>query len=130
MNELRRNEITVDGIIFETDGISFEYSQLDGDNAGRSDDGGMTRDVLGMTNKVYCLFNSRDKWYGQQLSALLKLTEKTECTLNYFDPKEYSRITKDMYVVSDKCECTLIDDETYLKNDVEIRFIQMDVDDL
>ena len=130
MNNLERNQITVDGVTFNVDGISYEYAQLDGSTAGRSDDGSMTRDVIGLTNKVYCLFNDKSKWYGQTLSNLLKLIEKKECQFNYFDVKEYERITKRMYVVSDKVESTLIDGETYLKNDVEIRFIQMDVDNI
>lgn len=88
----------------------------------------MTRDVVGLTNKVYCTFNKLDEWYGQNLSNLLKLTEKKECQFNYFDAKEYSRVTKHMYVVADKCECRLINGETYLKSPIEIRFIQMDVD--
>ena len=130
MNELNKNQISVDGDIFDVDNISYEYSQLDGDNAGRSDDGSMTRDVIGLTNKVYCGFNDKSKWYGSELSRLLKLTKKKECQLNYFDAKEYKRLTKKMYIVSDKCESKLIDDETYLKNDIEMRFIQMDVDSI
>ncbi len=130
MNNLERNQITVDGVTFEVDGISYEYAQLDGDNAGRSDNGGMTRDVIGLTNKVYCSFNDKSKWYGQNLSNLLKLIKKKQCSLNYFDSKEYQRLTKKMYLVMDKVETTLIDGETYLKNNVEIRFIQMDVDNI
>lgn len=130
MNNLERNQITVDGVTFEVDGISYEYAQLDGDNAGRSDNGGMTRDVVGLTNKVYCSFNDKSKWYGQNLSNLLKLIKKKQCSLNYFDSKEYQRLTKKMYLVMDKVETTLIDGETYLKNNVEIRFIQMDVDNI
>lgn len=76
MNDLAKNQITVDGVTFIVDGISFEYSQIDGSNAGRSDDFSMIRDVGGLINKVYCLFNDKSKWYGQALSTLLKITEK------------------------------------------------------
>lgn len=130
MNSLERNQITVDGVTFDVDGISYEYAQLDGENAGRSDNGKMTRDVIGLTNKVYCSFNDKSKWYGQNLSNLLQLIKKKQCSLNYFDSKEYKRLTKTMYLVMDKVETTLIDGETYLKNDVEVRFIQMDVDNI
>ena len=125
---MNKNVVVIDDEQFITDGISYEYSQQDGDNAGRSDDGTMTRDVIGLTNKVYCQFNSKDRWYGSELSRLLKLLKKKECSFNYFDAKENQRITKRMYIVSDKCESTLIDNETYLKSPIEMRFIQMDVD--
>jgi hypothetical protein len=125
---MNKNVVVIDNVQFIVDGMSYEYAQQDGDSAGRSDDGTMTRDVIGLTNKVYCLFNSKDRWYGSELSKLLKLLKKKECTFGYFDPKENSRLTKQMYVVSDKCECTLVENEIYLKSPLEIRFIQMDVD--
>ena len=125
---MNKNVVMIDNVQFIVDGMSYEYAQQDGENAGRSDDGTMTRDVIGLTNKVYCLFNSKDRWYGSELSKLLKLLKKKECTFSYFDPKENSRLTKQMYVVSDKCECTLVENEIYLKSPLEIRFIQMDVD--
>lgn len=125
---MNKYEIQVDNETFIVDDISYEYSQLDGQEAGRSDDGNMTRDVIGLTNKVYCKFNDKDRWYGRELSRLLKLTEITECSLNYFDAKEYARVTKKMYVVADKYESSLINNETYLKNEIEVRFTQMDVD--
>ena len=53
---MNKYEIQVDGEKFIVDGISYEFAQLDGDEAGRSDDGLMYRDVVGLTNKVYCDF--------------------------------------------------------------------------
>ena len=125
---MNKNVVMIDNVQFIVDGMSYEYAQQDGENAGRSDDGTMTRDVIGLTNKVYCLFNSKDRWYGSELSKLLKLIKKTECSFNYYDPLEKGRVTKNMYIVCDKCEVQLIEDEIYLKSQIEFRFIQMDVD--
>lgn len=124
---MNKYEVQVDGITYIVDNIGFEYSQLDGDNAGRSDDGTMYRDVVGMINKVSCDFNDSDKWKGATLSNLLKVIKKKSCSFNYFDPMENSRITKNMYVVSDEVEVYLIDGVYYAKP-FQIRFIQMDVD--
>lgn len=126
---MKKCEIQVDGITYVVDGLSYEYSQLDGDSAGRSDDGTMYRDVIGLTNKVSCDFNDMDKWKGTILSNLLKLVEKTSCSFTYFDIKENAVITKNMYVVSDAITINLVNDEM-VAQPFQIRFIQMNVDDI
>ena len=127
---MNKYEIQVDGTTYVVDGISYEYSQLDGDSAGRSEDGTMYRDVIGLTNKVSCDFIDKSKWKGATLSNLLKLVEKTSCSFNYFDIKKNARITKNMYVVADSIKVTIINDEFVLGDDFQIRFIQMNVDDI
>ncbi len=127
---MNKYEIQVDGVTYVVDGISFEYSQQDGDSAGRSEDGTMYRDVIGLITKVSCDFIDKDKWRGATLSNLLKLVKKKSCSFNYFDIMEYQRVTKTMYVVTDPVEVTLIDNEEVLKDDIQIRFIQMNVDDI
>lgn len=127
---MNKYEIQVDGENFIVDGISYEFAQLDGDEAGRSDDGLMYRDVVGLTNKVYCDFKDKDKYRGVTLSNLLKLVKKKSCSFNYFDPIEYGRVTKTMYVAADKVTVDLLNDEIVLKDDWQIRFIQMDVDEI
>ena len=126
---MNKYEIQVDGTTYIVDDISYEYTQLDGDNAGRSDDGTMYRDVIGLTNKVSCDFNDKDKWKGTTLSNLLKLVKKTSCSFNYFDVKENQRITKQMYIVSDAIKINLVNDE-FIAQPFQIRFIQMDVDNI
>ncbi len=127
---MNKYEIQVDGTTYVVDGISYEYSQLDGDSAGRSEDGTMFRDVIGLTNKVSCDFKDKDKWRGATLSNLIQLVEKTSCSFNYFDLKENKRVTKNMYVVADSIKATIINDEFILEDDLQIRFIQMNVDDI
>ena len=119
--------IVVDGTSFKVDNISYEYAQLDGESAGRSEDGSMYRDVIGLTNKVYCDFiNYRS---GSELSSLLKLLKKKDCNLTYYDPMEMSRITKNMYVVGDKINVINVDGVLKAEK-FQIRFIQMDTDSI
>lgn len=119
--------IVVDGTSFKVDNIGYEYAQLDGESAGRSEDGSMYRDVIGLTNKVYCDFiNFRS---GSELSSLLHLLEKTSCSFTYYDPKEMRRITKNMYVVGDKVNVINVDGVLKAEK-FQIRFIQMNVDDI
>ena len=126
---MNKYEIKVDEATFIVDDISYEYAQLDGENAGRSEDGTMYRVVIGLTNKVSCDFNDKDKWKDATLSQILKLVEKTSCSFNYFDIKDNQRVTKDMYIVSDPIKINLINDEM-IAQPFQIRFIQMDVDNI
>jgi len=126
---MNKSEIVVDGVTYIVDDISYEYAQLDGDSAGRSEDGTMYRDVIGLTNKVSCDFMDKDKWKGATLSNLLKLVEKTSCSFNYFDIKENARVTKEMYIVSDSIKINLINNEM-VAQPFQIRFIQMNTDSI
>ncbi len=122
-------EIQVDGETYIVDDISYEYAQYDGDQSGRSDDGTMYRDVIGLSNKVYCDFKDSGKWNGAALSNLLQLVKKTSCSFNYFDLAENKRVTKNMYIVSDQIKVYVIDGIAHAQP-FQIRFIQMDVDEV
>lgn len=123
---MNKGQFKVDNVLFSADAISYEYSQLDGESAGRSDDGTMYRDVIGLTNKVSYDFNSFRS--EEEISKILKLLEKTSCSLYYYDLKERSWITKNMYVVGDAVQAKAIGDE-FTSEPFQIRFIQMDVDE-
>lgn len=124
---MNKGQFKVDNVLFSADAISYEYSQLDGESAGRSDDGTMYRDVIGLTNKVSYDFNSFRS--EEEISNILKLLEKTSCSLYYYDLKEKDWITKNMYVVGDAVQAKVIGDE-FTSEPFQIRFIQMDVDDV
>ena len=127
---MNKKEIQVDGTTYVVDGISFEYAQLDGENSGRSDNGSMIRDVIGLTYKVLCDFKDKSKWSGATLSNLLQLVKKKSCSFNYFDAMANARITKNMYIVSDPVKVTLVNDEYILESDFQIRFIDMSVEEI
>ena len=124
---MNKSQFKVDNVLFSADAISYEYSQLDGESAGRSDDGTMYRDVIGLTNKVsYDFIDFRNE---DELSNILKILEKTSCSLYYYDLKEKDWVTKNMYVVGDPIKAKSIGDK-FTSESFQIRFIQMDVDDI
>ena len=122
---MNKSQFKVDNVLFSADAISYEYAQLDGESAGRSDDGTMYRDVIGLTNKVSYDFN--DFRSEEDISNILKLLEKTSCALYYYDLKEQNWITKNMYVVGDAVQAKAIG-KTLTSEPFQIRFIQMNVD--
>ena len=124
---MKKSEFKVDNELFVADDISYEYAQLDGDNAGRSDDGVMYRDVIGLTNKVS--YDFKDYRSEEEISKILKLLKKTSCSLYYYDLLEKGWITKNMYAVGDSVKAKIIED-SITSEPFQIRFIQMDTDDI
>lgn len=122
---MEKYQIKVNSKIIDADHLSFEYSQLDSESTGRSEDGTMFRDVIGLTNKIYAKFDYKQ---GDELSSLLNLIELTSATVTYNDPRG-GEVTKNMYITCDKVDILLINGE-YVAEPFEIRFIQMDVDNL
>lgn len=119
---MEKYQVKVNNTTINCDHLSFEYSQLDSESSGRSEDGTMYRDVIGMTNKIYCGFEYKQ---GSELSTLLNLVDLESATVTYNDPKD-GEVTRNMYVVCDKIEILLIDN-VYVAQPFEMRFIQMDV---
>lgn len=119
---MEKYQIKVNNTTINVDHLGFEYSQLDSESSGRSEDGTMYRDVIGMTNKVYAKFDYKQ---GSELSNLLALSNLTSASVTYNDPKD-GQVTRNMYVVCDKIEVLLVND-VYIAEPFEMRFIQMDV---
>lgn len=124
---MEKYQFKVDDVMFEADDISYEYQQQDGDKSGRSDDGTMYRDVIGLLNKVS--YDFKDFRGEDEVSKILKLLEKTSCSLYYYDLKEKKWLTKSMYVVGDAIKVKVINND-FTCEPFQIRFIQMKVDDI
>ena len=122
---MEKYEIKINNTTVEADELGFEYSQLDSESSGRSEDGTMYRDVIGMTNKVYAKFYYKK---GSELSTLLSLADLTSANVTYIDPKD-GQVTRSMYIVCDKIEVLLLNG-VYTAEPFEMRFIQMSVDQL
>lgn len=122
---MKKTQFEVDGVLFDADDIDWEYSMQEGQNAGRSDDGTMYHDVVGMIKKVYYDFNDfRDE---SETSKLINLLDKTNCQLKYYDLKEKGFVTKSMYVSGDKISAHYINGEFYA-DPFQIRFTSNKVD--
>ena len=119
---MEKYQIKVNNTLIDCDHLGFEYSQLDSEASGRSEDGTMYRDVIGMTNKIYCGFDYKQ---GNELSKLLNLSDLTSASVTYNDPKD-GEVTRNMYVVCDKIEVQLLNG-VYVAEPFEMRFIQIDV---
>jgi hypothetical protein len=123
---VEKYQIKVNNTTFNCDHISFEYSQQDGESSGRSEDGTMTRDVIGLINKIYCGFDYKQ---GSELTNLLNVAKHiTSANVTYVDPSD-GEVTKNMYVTCDKIEVLLING-VYVANPFEMRFIQMSCDEV
>ena len=120
---MEKYQIKVNNTLINCDHLGFEYSSLDSESSGRSEDGTMYRDVIGMTNKVYAGFDYKQ---GNELSTLLALADLTSASVTYINPKN-GEVTKNMYIVCDKIEVDLLNG-VYVARPFEMRFIQMDVD--
>lgn len=120
---MEKYQIKVNNTTINADHLGFEYSQLDSESSGRSEDGTMYRDVIGMTNKVSAKFDYRQ---GEDLKKLLELSDLTSASVTYIDPKK-GQVTKNMYITCDKIEILLLNG-IYVAEPFEMRFIQMDVD--
>lgn len=118
---MEKYQIKVNNTTINADHLSFEYSQLDSESSGRSEDGTMFRDVIGMTNKVSASFDYKQ---GTELSNLLQLADLTSASVTYIDPKD-GQVTRNMYIVCDKIEILLLNG-VYVAEPFEMRFIQMD----
>lgn len=120
---MNKYQIKVNNTTINCDHLGFEYSQLDSESSGRSEDGTMFRDVIGMTNKIYAGFDYKT---GNELTTLLNIAELTNATVTYNDAKG-GEVTKNMYVVCDKINVLLLNGN-YVAEPFEMRFIQLDVD--
>lgn len=116
---MKKNEFKINNTVYTSDKIGWEYQMQEGDNAGRSDDGSMVHDVVGMLSKVYYDFTDyRDE---EKASELLNLLEETEAEVTYYDLKQKSFVTKSMYVSGDKINANLYNEEFYV-DPFQIRF--------
>lgn len=122
---MNKTQIKVDNDIFDVDDIDWEYSLQESDTSGRSDDGSMHHDVVGMLTKVYCDF--KDFRGEEEISKLLNLLEKTDCQLTYYDLKEKTFLTKSMYVSGDAISIKFINNE-FLAEPFQLRFTSNKVD--
>lgn len=122
---MKKTQFKIGDKIYSPTGVSYEYSPQEGENAGRTDDGTMWHDYIGVISKIYYDFNDyRDE---ASTSELINLLDETDCSLTYYDIREKDFRTKSMYVSGDKITCGFINDEFYTEP-FQIRFTSNKVD--
>lgn len=120
---MEKYQIKVNNTTLNCDSLGFEYSQLDSESSGRSEDGTMHRDVIGTQRKIYATFNYVS---GSTLTNILNLADVTSASVTFYDPKD-GLLTKQMYITCDKIN-VLLQDGVYIAEPFEMRFIQMALD--
>lgn len=127
----QKNEVIINGTTVITfDLISYEYAQQDSEASGNSEDGTMYRDVIGLKNKIYLKFDDPELRSGTNLDNILDLLNESSMTVNYYDKKKKTRVSKLMYFVCDKIKSqpTTVDDDAFIAEPFEGRFIEMTID--
>lgn len=117
---MEKNEFKINNKIYTADDIGWEYAMQEGEQAGRSDDGSMWHDEVGMLDKVY--FDFKDFRDEDGASKLINLIGKSDVSVTYYDLKSKAYITKSMYVAGDKITAGLING-VFRAYAFQIRFI-------
>lgn len=120
---MEKYQIKVNNTILNCDELGFEYSQLDSESSGRSEDGTMHRDVIGVQRKIYAKFSYVR---GQTLSNILNIADLKSANVTFYDPKD-GLLTKKMYMTCEQIN-VLLQDGTYVAKPFEMHFIQMVLD--
>lgn len=124
--KIEKYQVKVNNTTINVDSLSFEFAQQDSESSGRSEDLTMYRDVLGLINKISCGFEFLQ---GNELSTILNIVKHIKsASVTYVDPTD-GVVTKNMYVAADTVKVKLLNGE-YVSEPFEIRFIQMDGDEV
>lgn len=103
---MEKKHFKINDKIYTADDIAWEYAMQEGEQAGRTDDGSMWHDVIGMLNKVY--YDFKDYKDEDGASELINLIGESDVTVTYYDLKSKSFVTKSMYITGDKITARLI----------------------
>ena len=103
------------------DGIAWEYPQTDGEGSGATDGNRMIREVLPERDKITCKF--QHGLTETELKNILKIRALKECSVNYYDLREGTRVRRTMYPVADAIEAEALIDGDFLVAPFELRFV-------
>lgn len=117
---MEKKEFKIKDKIYIADDIGWEYAMQEGEQSGRSDDGSMWHDIIGMLNKVY--YDFKDYKDEDAVSELINLIGESDVNVTYYDLKSKSFVTKSMYVTGDKITARLING-SFNADPFQIRFI-------
>jgi hypothetical protein len=115
--------ITVNGSInLVPDKISYGYPQTDGEGSGATDENRMFREVLPERDTLKLLFSYPSEAVAQKLMQVRALVD---CSVNFYDLRSRSRVTKTMYPVGDDLVTHALLSGEFIFEPYELRFVQM-----
>lgn len=117
---MEKKEFKIKDKIYIADDIGWEYAMQEGEQSGRSDDGSMWHDIIGMLDKVY--YDFKDYRDEDAVSELINLIGESDVNVTYYNLKSKSFVTKSMYVTGDKITARLING-SFIADPFQIRFI-------
>lgn len=103
---MEKKHFKINDKIYTADNIAWEYSMQEGEQAGRTDDGSMWHDVIGMLSKVY--YDFMDYKDEDGVSELINLIGESDVNVTYYDLKSKSFVTRSVYITGDKITAKLI----------------------
>jgi hypothetical protein len=103
---MEKKHFKINDKVYTADNIAWEYSMQEGEQAGRTDDGSMWHDVIGMLSKVY--YDFMDYKDEDGVSELINLIGESDVNVTYYDLKSKSFVTRSMYITGDKITAKLI----------------------
>lgn len=117
---MEKKHFKINDKVYTADNIAWEYSMQEGEQAGRTDDGSMWHDVIGMLSKVY--YDFMDYKDEDGVSELINLIGESDVNVTYYDLKSKSFVTRSMYITGDKITAKLIND-SFVIEPFQIRLI-------
>ena len=121
---MEKYEVMINGsIILKADQMSWEYPQTDGEGSGATDENIMIREVLPERDKISLSFNGEGMTEAD-IRKVLTIRKMDSCTVNYYDLRSGSRVTRTMYPVSDAIKTKALIDGNFIVESFELRFIQ------
>ena len=122
---MEKYEVMINGsIILKADQMSWEYPQTDGEGSGATDENIMIREVLPERDKISLSFCGEGMTEAD-IRKVLTVRKMESCTVNYYDLRSGTRVTRTMYPVSDAIKTKALIDGNFIVESFELRFIQM-----
>ena len=104
------------------DGMGWDYPQTDGEGSGATDENVMYREVLPERDKITLSFSSGTT--EATVRTILGIRLLVSCSVNFWDLREGTRVTRTMYPVSDEIKAKSLINGEFIVEPFELRFIQ------
>lgn len=109
-------------ITLHPDGMGWDYPQTDSEGSGATDENVMYREVLPERDKITLSFSSGTA--EATVQTILGVRALVSCTVNFWDLRTGTRVTKTMYPVSDEIKAKSLVNGDFIVEPFELRFIQ------